>query len=280
MGLQAGNTKRRSFEQLREHYEIEKKLSDVLRKAPRSERRYLYRTLYDELYKQVKHHPQVTRQSSPEETCHEVSIQLNLLKNFLNRNIVFAEVGPGDCALSFEVAKFVKKVYAIDVSDEITKSMKSLSNFQLMLSDGCSIPLPESSVDIVYSYQLMEHLHPEDAVNQLKDIYNILKQNGVYLCVTPNGLAGPHDISKYFDDVATGFHLKEYTVKELRHLFAEAGFRKISVYVGARGHYLAIPAFPAILFEGLIQRFYSRRHKIVHGFLFKPLFNIRMIGKK
>ena len=280
MGLQTGNTKHRTFEQLRDHYEIEKKLSNELRKAPRSERCYLYRTLYNELYKQVKHHPQVTRKSSPEETFQEVSTQLNILKKFLNKNIVFAEVGPGDCALSFEVAKSVKKVYAIEVSDEIIKDIISLSNFQLILSDGCNIPLPQNSVDIVYSYQLMEHLHHEDAILQLKNIYNILKYNGIYLCVTPNRLAGPHDISKYFDTVATGFHLKEYTVMELYDLFVKVGFKKIKVYVGAKKHYVGIPVLPSILFERLIQKFHSQRKKIVHSILFKPLFNIRIIGTK
>ena len=36
-----------------------------------------------------------------------------------------------------------------------------------------------------------------------------------FICLTPHRSTGPHDMSKYFGDVATGFHLKEYTNKEL-----------------------------------------------------------------
>ena len=74
----------------------------------------------------------------------------------------------------------------------------------------------------------MEHLHPDDAVDQLKNIYNALVNGGKYICITPNRLTGPHDISKYFDNVATGFHLKEYTVTELSGLFREVGFSDCS----------------------------------------------------
>jgi hypothetical protein len=64
---------------------------------------------------------------------------------------------------------------------------------------------------VAYSYQLMEHLHPGDALEQLVNIYQALKRDSVYCCVTPNRISGPHDISVYFDTVAQGLHLKEYS---------------------------------------------------------------------
>jgi len=67
--------------------------------------------------------------------------------------------------------------------------------------------------------------------------------HGIYICVTPNRLSGPHDISKYFDVTATRFHLKEYTNTELSDLFKEAGFLKVRAYVGAMGIYVRFPLF-------------------------------------
>ena len=61
----------------------------------------------------------------------------------------------------------------------------------------------------------MEHLHPDDALEQLQNIYSALVPGGIYLCITPNRLSGPQDVSRDFDMVATGFHLKEYTISEL-----------------------------------------------------------------
>jgi predicted SAM-dependent methyltransferase len=51
----------------------------------------------------------------------------------------------------------------------------------------------------------MEHLHPDDAFEQLKQIYTALTPGGLYICTTPNRLTGPHDVSKYFDETAAGF---------------------------------------------------------------------------
>ena len=205
----------RTTEQVREHYEIEKDLAIRLRNASKQERRHLYSSLYNEMYQRVPHHPQLTQKSSHQRTLAAVSAQIKLFKHLLGKEITFLEVGPGDCALSLEVTKYVKQVYAVDVSDEITKDLTPPKNFRLILSDGCNIPVPKNSVDVAYSHQLMEHLHPNDAFEQLQNIYNVLTPGGIYICITPNRLSGPHDISKYFDTMASGFHLKEYTVSEL-----------------------------------------------------------------
>jgi SAM-dependent methyltransferase len=219
----------RTAEQIREHYEIEKELATKLKSATQAERRYLYTSLYDELFRRVPHHSQLTRKFSPEDSAWVVRQRMQLLGSFLKPDFTFLEIGPGDCSLSFEVARHVQKVYAVDVSNEITKGLTFPPNFELVISDGCGIPVPENSVDIAYSHQLMEHLHPDDAIEQLHNIYKALAPGGMYICITPNRLSGPHDISKYFDEVATGFHLKEYTVTELYQLFREVGFSKVSL---------------------------------------------------
>lgn len=209
----------RTLAQIREHYEIEKELANKLRNSLREERKSLYGTLYDELFQRVPLHPQLTQKQSAQDMLKEAKHQLSFLRRFLEKEAIFLEIGPGDCALSFAVADRVKKVYGTDVSAEITKNLECPRNFELILSDGSSIPLPANSVNVVYSNQLMEHLHPDDAVEQLTHIYRVLAKQGKYVCVTPNRLSGPHDVSGYFDKVATGFHLKEYTHRDLSDLF-------------------------------------------------------------
>jgi hypothetical protein len=48
------------------------------------------------------------------------------------------------------------------------KNMSFPVGFQLLISDGSSIPVPHHSVDLAYSNQLMKHLHTADARAQLK----------------------------------------------------------------------------------------------------------------
>ncbi len=281
MSIKIQKSEKRTFNQLKEHYEIEKELANRLRNASKEKRRDLYTTIYDELYRRVPQHPQLTRKIDSKSRLTAVSKQMRLIKHFLKQESTFLEVGPGDCSLSLEVSKHVRKVYAVDVSKEITKGDIFPKNFELIISDGCSIPVPENSINIAYSNQLMEHLHPEDAFEQLHNIYKALIPGGKYICITPNRLYGPADISKYFDEVATGFHLKEYTVTELCKLFRKVGFSKISVYIQAKGFYIKFILFLVILFEKLLSILpFSLRKVIGRKLPFKQLLGIRIVGEK
>lgn len=281
MPIKILKTETRTLEQLHDHYEIEKKLASRLRNASKEGRRYLYSTLYDELYRKVPLHPQLTQKRKLEHGLNEVPGQLKLLKRYLKRESTFLEVGPGDCSLSVEVAKLVRKTYAIDVSYEISKGIAFPENFELIISDGSSIPVPENSIDVAYSDQLMEHLHPDDAVEQLQNIYRALNNTGIYVCITPNRLSGPHDISMYFDEVATGFHLKEYTTEELNVLFRKVGFSKVISYIGGRGIYLRFPQLLVIISErllGILPIWLKKR--VIRTLPVQALLGIIMIGGK
>jgi SAM-dependent methyltransferase len=274
-------TQARTMEQRFEHYKVEKELADKLRLASREERRSLYSSVYDELYQRVPHHTQLTRKSSPEESQAEVALQIATLKPFLDKNSIYLEVGPGDCALPLEIAKFVKQVYAVDVSNEITKNLAFPQNFKLVLSDGSSIPVSRNTVNVAYSNQLMEHIHPDDAFEQLQNIYNALAPGGIYICITPSRLNGPHDISQYFDTVASGFHLKEYTISELSDLFKKVGFSRAMVNIEIVGKYINMPVFLSVLIEKLLSILPHKIRKFIASNLpARKLLGIRLIGVK
>ena len=272
---------KRTSEQIKNAYEIEKELSNRLRTSSKEQRRYLYTSLYDEFFKRVPLTPQLTIKNSIEESKKHLKLQFEFLKIFLHKDITFLEVGPGDCCLSFEISKYVKKVYAVDVSNEITKSIQVPSNFKLLISDGCNIPVPNNIIDLAYSNQLLEHLHPEDAIEQLRNIYKALTPDGIYICITPNRLNGPHDISKYFDKLATGFHLKEYTFKELKNIFIKIGFSKVKGFLRLKKLYINVPISIIILYEIVLEKLpYVIRNLIVRIYVFRQLLEIRMVGYK
>jgi hypothetical protein len=142
-------------------------------------------------------------------------------------------------------------------------------------------------VDLAYSNQVIEHLHPDDAAEQLSNILAVLKQGGRYICITPSRLDGPHDVSRFFDDTATCFHLKEYTHSELRNLFLRVGFQRVDAYAGyqRKGIYLRIP-FAAMLFleqraEAMTRfRPYNERQRIMNRLQYRQLRDIRIAGVK
>lgn len=241
----------RTGRQLREHYLIERELADRLRGAPRSERGALYSQLYDELFRRVPHHPMLHAADLPQRE-QQIARSLGFVRSFLTSESVFMEIGAGDCALAIRAAPLAKQVYAIDVSEEITRSVAPPGNFRLILSDGCSIPVPQGGIDVAFSNQLMEHLHPEDAGEQLRNIYRSLAPGGTYVCITPNRMYGPHDISMHFDETATGFHLREYTARDIRKIFVEAGFTEVRFYASARGRFLRCPFWAIAALESAL----------------------------
>ncbi len=273
-------TERRSPALLRQHYEVEKELADRLRHATREQRRSLYGQVYDELYERVPQHPQLTRKASPELSRAGLVPQLRLLRPYLRPETVVLEIGPGDCALSFALAKQVRQVYGLDVSETITQSGSLPSNFKLILSDGTSVPLPPESVDVAYSNQLMEHLHPDDALEQLEGICRALRPGGVYICITPNRLSGPHDISAHFDSVATGFHLKEYTVAELSRLFRRVGFRKVQTLLGRQGVCIPAPVAPVVAGEAILGLLPPGPRRALGRTVGRAFLGIRLLGTK
>jgi SAM-dependent methyltransferase len=271
----------RTPEQLREHYEIEGELADRLRAAPRERRLELYGSVYDELFRRVPLHPQLTKKQDPATFRWSIERQVAILRPFLRPEATFLEIGAGDCALSAAIAPRVRQVYAVDVSAEIMQGLALPANVETRVSDGITIPVPDAGVDVAFSNQVMEHLHPDDALEQLGRIHSALGPAGVYVCVTPNRLTGPHDISMYFDERATGFHLREYSFGELRRIFLEVGFSRVRALVGGRGRYAGAPPAVVEALESALTRFSApTRRVLARRLLVSGILGIRVVGIK
>jgi len=270
-----------SFEQVKKIYDVEKRLADKLRSANKEERRKLYRSVYNEYFEKLPFHPQFTIKADQKLSEERIKFQLSIISLFLKNDNVFLEIGAGDCSLSFAIAKLVKKVIAIDVSDKITGHTATPDNFELILSDGISIPVLENSIDIAYSNQLMEHLHEEDAIEQLKNIYKSLSTLGIYICITPNRITGPHDVSRFFDRVPTGFHLKEYSCTDLKKLFLKVGFSKADAYVQIRGKYIKFPFMLIRIIEAFVDILPYKLKSGIQSFkLFRVILSAIVVAKK
>ncbi|HVL35266.1 MAG TPA: class I SAM-dependent methyltransferase [Burkholderiales bacterium] len=274
----------RTPEQLREHYLIERELADRLRRAPKDQRRRLYSEVYGELLRRVPHHPRLRARHDPasaRERQEHVERMLALVRRFVSPERALMEIGSGDCALSLRACAFARRVYALDVTDQLPPEVAPPPNFELVLIDGYSIPLPDGAVEVAMSDQLMEHLHPEDAEDQLREIHRCLAPGGVYLCMTPNRLYGPRDISEFFDDVATGMHLREYCAREIRPLFRRAGFSRLSFYVGAKGRFGTCP-FPLLsLTESILDALPHRaRRQLVRNRVGRAVLELRIAAFK
>lgn len=261
---------KRTLKELRNHYEVEKAIATKLKQATREERKLIYQTMYDELFRKVPDHPRLQRRSNQQVTKLANQGKLKLLEKFVDRTTTLLEFAPGDCQFATLMCDHVKSVYGIDISDQRESTQASPTNFHLIVYDGYNLQLPENSIDVVFSDQLIEHFHPEDTELHFQLVQKILKPQGLYVFRTPHKFTGPHDISGYFVDEAEGFHLKEWTYSELRQLLKKLNYSQWHGYwyAESKGLLVRLPFLYFVMVENLLRFFPKKIRKKLTKYLF------------
>lgn len=253
----------RSFEQIRNHYLVEKSIADRLKIASREERKHIFSTMYDEVFMRVPDHPRLTIRRSDQLSETASRRKLSAVRKLLNKSLVFMEFAPGDCRFSCEAAKHVQHVYGIDISDQRDPNHAMPENFTLVVYDGYHLDeIKNESVDVIFSDQLIEHLHESDTRLHFELAHRVLKSGGQYMFRTPHFLTGPHDISQFFSYEPEGFHLKEWTYAEIETLLTELGYSRLDTYWSGKGINIQLPRVYFSLCEiilGKISKRYVRQ---------------------
>jgi len=256
----------RDEKRLRIHYEVEKSIAERLKTVNREERKAIYHTMYDELFEKIPDHSRLERRKSPKKSQKAVDFNLKFLKRHLKNVETFMEFAPGDGKLSIKIAESIAKVYAVDISNQLEENEKLPDNMSLIIYDGYDLNHPKSSVDLVFSNQLIEHFHPEETKDHFQLVYDLLKNSGSYLFKTPHRFSGPWDVSRYFSNTAEGFHLKEWTYTELIKLMKRIGFRDIKTYYYMKYFFFKLPVWYFFVKEKLLLVFPKGIRRIVSIF--------------
>jgi ubiquinone/menaquinone biosynthesis C-methylase UbiE len=268
----------RTLLEIREAYLLERRLSDQLRTAAEHDRPLMYISAYNEFYEAMALRQ---RTSSSDRKSRSIRLRLRALKRFLLPETRFLEIASGDASFAFQAASHVQHIIATDVQDVNVDYSKAPSNFSFIKVEGVSIPLPDASVDFIFSDQFLEHLHPDDAKAHLRETLRLLVAGGRYLCITPSRVTGPHDITGYFDNVATGFHLKEYDWASLVKAFKDVGFSKVKLYASGGGYLAPLPfAVATAIDAGLLALPQKLRRKLRHYKVVRALTGLFIIGVK
>src|ERR1019366_4533556 len=103
-----------------------------------------------------------------------------------------------------------KKVYGVDIDKEaIIYAKKNYQSkiVEFILGDGVKIPLEENSVDVVVSFETIEHIEHYEAF--MDEVSRVLKKDGLFILSTPNDVEFPE---------TNHFHIHEFERKELEKL--------------------------------------------------------------
>lgn len=108
----------------------------------------------------------------------------------LDTDTVFADLGCGSGYFSIPASLIVKKVYAIDVQEEMLDIVREkigvgkLTNIEIILSKESSIPLPDDSIDVLFMANVFHELEERGAI--LREAKRILSGSGRLIIIDWN----------------------------------------------------------------------------------------------
>jgi len=252
---------------LRRRFEIERELAGRLRAAPKAERWRLYGPVYEELFRRLPDQPQLAQKADPAARAVLTELQIQLLSPFLDGVETFLEIGSGDGSLVRSLAPEVSRVFAVEASETVIAGEDMPANLRVLRAGSERIELPTGSVDLAFSCHFVEHLHPDDLADHLSEVRRVLRPGAPYVCVTPNRLLGPHDVSQHFSDVPQGLHLAEYGHRELGRALEAAGFGQVRALRGVGRPATPWPLLPYALAEAVLDRLSAPlRRRLLSGF--------------
>jgi SAM-dependent methyltransferase len=109
--------------------------------------------------------------------------------------------------------------YAADALSDVRRRQPAA---RLCRGNGMCLPLQDASIDMVVSFETIEHV--PDAVALVVEIRRVLKPGGRLVLSTPNRAFGPP--ARHTDNP---FHIREFTADELRDLL-RASFEQVQLY--------------------------------------------------
>lgn len=159
----------------------------------------------------------------------------------LSKDKVVLDIASGSGYGTQILSKSAKKVYGVDVDKDSIKYAKEnflAKNIEYLVGDGEKIPLENNSVDLVITFETIEHV--KNYRQFIKEIKRVLKDDGLAIVSTPNALEfteGNH------------FHLHEFEYEELSALLRQ-DFLYINPYFQATWVNVAIAPEEIIQKEG------------------------------
>jgi SAM-dependent methyltransferase len=147
------------------------------------------------------------------------------------------EIGYGNGALLKQVADAGFAVAGIEVAptlhDEACRLLGPAHATELLVGDFLreEAVVAAAPFGVVYWNDVFEHIPPDEILDYLRRIHQMLAAGGELVTITPNWHIRPSDVTA---DIAgpraeaAGLHLKEYTLCEVTRLLREAGFRRVT----------------------------------------------------
>lgn len=152
------------------------------------------------------------------------------------KDMKILDIGSSPGHLAYVLSQVGCDVTAIDHEPEESQTASTIPVLDVNIEKQ-RLPFENDTFDVIQFTEVIEHLvyDPERA---LKEIFRVLKQNGVVICTTPNVLCLNRiielikrkranmegDYVSFYSKTLYARHNFEYTLEELKKLFKDTGF--------------------------------------------------------
>ena len=144
------------------------------------------------------------------------------------------EAGCGEGYGADLIASVARRVVAVDYDETTVAHVRSrYPRVQVLAANLAAVPMPDSSVDVVVNFQVIEHLW--DQPQFITECLRLLRPGGRLLMSTPNRIT----FTPGSDTPVNPFHTRELNAAELRELLQDGGFEIEGMYGVFHGPRLA-----------------------------------------
>lgn len=210
------------IESLRAQFELERRLRQRILGSSTSDRPGVVSDAYAELFEQFPHHGAMD--SHDERRRHRAQQVAALMLPLTRPGDRLLEIGCGRGDALRELARAGRICFGTEPSRHMLELNVAPSEVHIGCGTADQLDFPADTFDLVFSVQVLEHLHPDDVPLHLAETFRVLRGGGYLAIETPNRRTGPYDVSRGFSDSAEGLHLKEWYLGELIAQFRAAGF--------------------------------------------------------
>jgi SAM-dependent methyltransferase len=161
-----------------------------------------------------------------------VHIGLPLSKYVSNpEDKIALEIGHGGGRILLAACRSFKKAIGIDVHNsnklvEAELKSRGVSNFELFETDGSMIPVEDSTVDIVYSFIVLQHVEKIDVFKRyLNETRRVLKSGGIAILYFGR---------RCFYSLDSSFYLSYLIDRFLERLLLRKGFEELPAKINCK----------------------------------------------
>ncbi len=140
---------------------------------------------------------------------------------------VIVDAACGEGYGSMYLANRASKVIGIDISEETINTAKKIykrDNLDYLCASIDNIPIEDKSVDIIISYETIEHVDSKTQHGFMSEIKRILKDDGLLIISTPN-----KEVYSDLFNYKNPHHVKEFNTSDFR-FFLKSYFEHVKMY--------------------------------------------------